>query len=282
MFFIMSNAQQTEQTSTKIQLFTNPLFGEIRTAGTSDAPQFCLNDLCAALDLAPRVVRQRLSDDVCSTYPIPDSLNRIQQTNFVNEDGLYDVILDSRKPEARQFRKWITSEVLPAIRRTGGYIHQEESDSDADIMAKALMIAQKTIDDKKQRIQMLEGENSQLQLENKTMAPKAQYTDEVLQSTNTITFTEAAKELNFRSVGAFTQRLLQDRIVFRQGGRYLPYAKYSGLGLFVSRTHKFYHTDGRPDTSVMTVITEKGRMFLHEHFGIGVEPVDFTNVRIGG
>ena len=263
-------------------MFTNPSFGTVRTAGTPDNPQFCLADLCKALDLGQSAVRQRLSDDVVSTYPIPDSLNRIQQTNFVNEDGLYDVILDSRKPEAKAFRKWITSEVLPSIRKTGGYIHQEEGDTDADIMAKALMIAQRTIEDKKQRIQILEGENEHLQLENQVLAPKAQYTDEVLQSTNTITFTEAAKELNFRSVEAFTKRLLEERIIFRQSGRYLSTAEYSGKGYFASRTHRFFHSDGRPDSSVRTVITEKGRRFLHHYFNTGMNPADFTSEMIGG
>lgn len=249
-----------------IQLFTNPTFGSVRTAGTPINPMFCLPDLCRALELNPSKVSQRLTDDVLSKYPISDELGREQLTNFVNEDGLYDVILDSRKPEAKQFRKWITSEVLPTIRKTGGYIHQEEGDTDADIMAKALMIAQKTIDDKKQRIQILEGENQHLQLENKTLAPKAQYTDEILQSTSTITFTEAAKELNFRSANALISRLLNDRVIYRQSGRLLPTARYSGKGLFTSRTHRFYHSDGTPDASVMTVVTQKGRAFLFKYF----------------
>lgn len=185
---------------------------------------------------------------------------------FVTESGMYDVIIRSDSPQAKPFRKWITSEVLPAIRKTGGYIHQEEGDTDADIMAKALMIAQRTIDDKKQRIQMLEGENHQLQQENERLAPKAQYTDEVLQSTTTITFTEAAKELNFRSSNALITRLLNDRVLFRQSGRLLPTAKYSGKGYFASRTHRFYHKDGRPDSSVMTVVTQTGRVFLWNYF----------------
>lgn len=84
-------------------------------------PVFLLNDVCNILGLAPRSVRQRLEDDVCSTYPIQDRLGRTQKATFVNEDGLYDVILDSRKPEAKRFRKWITSEVLPSIRKTGSY-----------------------------------------------------------------------------------------------------------------------------------------------------------------
>jgi len=110
-----------EQADYGIQLFTNPTFGTIRTAGTPDNPQFCLIDLCNALELNPSKVVQRLSDDVLSKYPIPDGLNRIQQTNFVNEDGMYDVILDSRKPEAKALRKWLTSDVLPTLRKTGVY-----------------------------------------------------------------------------------------------------------------------------------------------------------------
>src|SRR5699024_7687023 len=83
---------------------------------------FLLKDLCEILGLSnPRMVKDRLDDDVSSTYPIQDRLGRTQQATFVNEDGLYDVILDSRKPEAKKFRKWITSEVLPSIRKTGKY-----------------------------------------------------------------------------------------------------------------------------------------------------------------
>ncbi|KPH76096.1 phage antirepressor KilAC domain-containing protein [Oceanobacillus caeni] len=91
----------------------------------NDGPHFKLNDVCNILGLAPRTVRQRLDDDVCSTYPIQDSLGRTQQATFVNEDGLYDVILDSRKPEAKRFRKWITSEVIPSIRKHGAYMTPE-------------------------------------------------------------------------------------------------------------------------------------------------------------
>src|SRR5690625_4714721 len=85
-------------------------------------PNFLLKDVCNILELSnPRQVKTRLGDDVISNYPIQDSLGRTQQATFVNEDGLYDVILDSRKPEAKRFRKWITSEVLPSIRKIGKY-----------------------------------------------------------------------------------------------------------------------------------------------------------------
>lgn len=257
--------QQTEQTGQGVQLFTNPSFGTIRTAGTADNPQFCLADLCKILDLSVKGVNQRLDKGVISNYPLLTAGGE-QLMKFVNEDGLYDVIMDSRKPEAKQFRKWVTSEVLPSIRRHGGYLHASADESEEVIISRALILAHAKIEEGKQRIQMLEGENQRLTEQNVRMAPKAQYVDEVLQATNTCTFTEVAKELNFRNVNLFTRKLIEDKIVFRQSGRYLPCAKYSGLGLFASRTHKFYRTDGRPDSSVITVITEKGRAFLHRHF----------------
>lgn len=104
-----------------LQIFNNEEFGEVRTITKYDEVLFCLGDLCRILGLTAKGVKQRLTDEVISNYPIPDSLGRIQNAIFVNEDGLYDVILDSRKENARKFRKWVTSEVLPSIRKTGGY-----------------------------------------------------------------------------------------------------------------------------------------------------------------
>lgn len=238
--------------------------------------------MCRAVELDPGQVSRRLSDGVCSKHPISDSLGREQVANFVNEDGLYDVILDSRKSEARAFRKWITSEVLPAIRRTGGYIAAREEESEADLMARALSVAQRTLEARRQRIQMLEGERDILQKENAAMAPKAQYTDDILQSTTTVTFTEMAKELGFRGAVAFTDRLVADRIVYRQCERLLPYARYSDKGYFAARTYRFFRSNGEPDCNVRTVITQKGRMFLHEHFHVDIQPVDLTDPNVKG
>lgn len=128
-----------------LKIFESPQFGAIRTAGTSDEPMFCLADVCKALDLSAKGVNQRLTDGVISNYPIVDSLGREQQALFVNEDGLYDVIFDSRKPEAKAFRKWVTSEVLPSIRKTGGYIAASPDDTPEMIMAKALKVADATM-----------------------------------------------------------------------------------------------------------------------------------------
>lgn len=105
----------------QIQIFEDEEFGTVRTLLINGEPLFCLPDVCRILDLRVDNVITRLSNDTISKYPITDRLGRMQMTNFVNEDGLYDVILDSRKPEAKRFRKWITSEVLPSIRKRGIY-----------------------------------------------------------------------------------------------------------------------------------------------------------------
>lgn len=100
---------------------------QVRTVVIQDQPWFVLRDLCDVLEIghAP-ALKQRLSDDVVSNYPMPDSLGRMQDTTIVNEDGMYDVILESRKKEARTFRKWVTGDVLPTIRKTGSYSAQPE------------------------------------------------------------------------------------------------------------------------------------------------------------
>ncbi|KAA6308216.1 hypothetical protein EZS27_040105, partial [termite gut metagenome] len=118
-------------TKNEIKFFENPKFGKIRIVKVNKEVLFCLIDLCSVLGLNPSKVSQRLDKDVLSKYPLLTEGGE-QIANFVNEDGLYDVILESRKPEARQFRKWITSEVLPSIRKTGQYSNESLMQSKLD------------------------------------------------------------------------------------------------------------------------------------------------------
>lgn len=123
----------------------------VRTVIKDGEPWFVLSDVCKALDLStPAKVRERLDDGVSSTHTITDSLGREQQATIINEDGLYDVILESRKPEAKQFRKWITSEVIPSIRKTGSYSLQAPK-SQAELM---LMYAEQFVNMEKRVEQM--------------------------------------------------------------------------------------------------------------------------------
>ncbi len=115
-----SNLKSTDA-SEMLVVFDNPQFGQVRTfVSESGEPMFCLADVCKALGLSARGVGQRLDKGVISNYPLYTK-GGTQQALFVNEDGLYDVIFDSRKPEAKAFRKWVTKEVLPSIRKTGSY-----------------------------------------------------------------------------------------------------------------------------------------------------------------
>lgn len=114
--------QQIFYNMNDIQIFKNERFGLIRVTEVNGESMFCLTDVCKVLELGnPSQVKSRLSDGAISNEVILDSLGREQKAVFINEDALYDVIFDSRKPEAKAFRKWVTSEVLPSIRKTGGY-----------------------------------------------------------------------------------------------------------------------------------------------------------------
>lgn len=187
--------------NTAIQIFNNPEFGQIRTVVNANSePVFCLADVCSVLDLQSSAVMRRLEDDVITSHPILDSLNREQLANFVNEDGLYDVILDSRKPEARKFRKWITSEVLPSIRKSGGYIVSTENDTPEMIMARALQVAQQTIDNHKQRVQALESETKEQEKLIEKQRPAVVFMNAVTSTKSDILMRDMAKLLSQNGV----------------------------------------------------------------------------------
>lgn len=248
----------------EIQIFKNPQFGEIRTAGTADNPMFCLSDVCKSLGLSAKGVNQRLSDEVISNYPIKDSLGRTQQALFLNEDGLYDVIFDSRKPKARQFRKWVTSEVLPAIRKTGGYMATKPDDTPESIMARAVLVAQETM---KRQERELEAAKERIELQDdelRKQAPKVKYFDDVLQSSRTYTSTQMSKELGLREAEQLHKILKEGGFMFKQSGQWMLTVKYCERGYTKPRTYQFTRSDGTVGTSTTTVWTEKGRQWLHE------------------
>ena len=244
-----------------ITLFQNPQFGEVRVSELNNEPIFCLSDVCKILDLQGSAVLRRLSDDVISNHPIIDNLGRTQIANFVNEDGLYDVILDSRKPEAKAFRKWITGEVLPAIRMTGGYMISKEEDTEADIMARALLIAQSTMERQKQRLELLQNENELQKKELKASSHKVEYFDNVLQSTSVYIADQIAKELGITAI-TLNRKLVKMGILIRRNGQLLPTADYCGKGYTKTRTFYYEKTDGTKGSNCITVWTEKGREFL--------------------
>lgn len=252
------------QDATSVQIFSHDQFGQLRTIEQDkDKVWFCLSDVCQSLGLGnASQTKSRLKE---KGITINDTLTPggIQQLIFIDEPNLYRCVFQSRKPEAESFQDWVVEEILPSIRKSGGYIKALPEETPEQIMAKALIVAQKTIESHKQKLQMLEGEVDVLQAEKKVLAPKAIYTDEVLQSTSTFTLTQVAHDLGFRSVYAFTAWAKEKGLLFYQSGQWQPTAHVSGKGYFATRTARFIKSDNTIGTSLSTVVTEKGRMFLH-------------------
>lgn len=256
-------------TTNNIQVFSNSQFGEIRTIIANDGePRFCLSDVCRVLDLQAAAVSRRLSKGVISSHTLATS-GGIQNMNFVNEDGLYDAIFDSRKKEARMFRKWVTSEVLPSIRKTGGYMVTKADDTPEEIMARALQIAQSTLDRQKKRLAeqdlTIERQGHTIQEQSQQLqaaAPKVSYYDDTLMSTNTMTMTQVANSVGM-SVHALTGKLLKAGIIYRQSGQLLLRVPYCNCGLHKTRTNTYTHSDGTIGTSIYTVWTQKGVRFIN-------------------
>ena len=236
--------------NTTIQIFENNEFGAIRTMSNERGePLFCLKDVCKALELETKQVVRRLFDDVFSKHPIVDRLGRTQQATFVNEDGLYDTIFESRKPQAKLFRKWVTAEVLPAIRRQGGYMVARPTDTAESLMARAM--------------QVMRGALDRLGTELAQLRPRAAYADHVLDSISCLTTTQIAKELSM--TGTELNRLLCQRgIQYGQSGQYMLYAKYARRGYAKSRTWGFRLASGELITRSYMVWTESGREFIHQ------------------
>lgn len=244
----------------KLQLFNSPEFGDVRVIMDANSePLFCLVDVCAPLGLNPSKVSQRLVEDVLSKYPLPTSGGE-QVFNFINEDGLYDVILDSRKPKAKKFRKWVTSEVLPSIRKTGGYMTVRADETEEELMARALAVAQATLARREERLRLLEKENLQLSDKVAEMKPKADYYDMILNSPDPIAVTQIAKDYGM-SPQEFNKRLKVLGIQYKVNKQWVLYAKYQGMGYTVSHTGLKKNSTG---TWMSTVWTQKGRIFLYE------------------
>lgn len=231
----------------ELQVFT---YGgnEVRTVQKNGEPWFVLKDVCAILGIGNnRMASDRLDTDEKGVSQI-DTLGGKQEMTVINESGLYNVILRSDKPEAKPFRKWVTSEVLPSIRRTGGYIAGQENLTPEELMAKALMVAQKTLAEREARI-------ADLTVQNQIMQPKASYFDELIERHTLTNFRETAKQLGIPPK-RFVAFLMEKKYVYRdKRGKLLPYeAKNDGLFEL-----KESYNDKTQWSGTQTLITPKGR-----------------------
>ena len=241
-----------------IQIFQNAEFGSVRTADINGVPYFVGKDVAEILGYSN--TRKALLDhvdeeDKTDGVTIRDSIGREQAPVLINESGLYSLILSSKLPNAKKFKRWVTSEVIPAIRKTGGYIPHDEEMSDAEIMAKAFQISQRTIEEQHRKIGVLEIEKSHLQVENQVMAPKADYFDELVDRNLLTNFRDTAKQLGI-APKKFVTLLLEKKYIFRdQKGKLMPYQD-KNKGLFEVKECFNQKTKW---SGVQAMVTPKGR-----------------------
>ena len=171
----------------ELQIFNNEEFGEIRTVVANNEPMFCLSDVCKALEISNvGNVKQRLSEKGIHTADTPTK-GGMQKMTFISEANLYKTIFQSRKESAERFTDWVTSEVLPSIRKNGGYIAGQETLSDDELLSKALLVAHNKIAERDKII-----EQKQARIEQ--MKPKAIKAEAVATSSKSILIADMAKQ----------------------------------------------------------------------------------------
>lgn len=283
-----------------IQIFKSPQFGDIRTAiSPAGEPLFCLADICKALDLGnPSQTKQRLQIGGVTTNEVIDTKGRKQQAIFITEPNLYKCIFQSRKKEAEAFQDWVCGEVLPAIRKTGGYMVSRPEETPEQVMARALLIAQDTIDRTRARAEKAESkvillqsqskalsrENSELQYQNdylqscnnglqntvENMRPAAVFAKAVSTSPQSVLMKELAMVISQNKVGVQIgqNRLFQwmrdnGFLCSVKGERYnLPTQKAIDMGLIEVKKSTYTTSDGNTFLTNTPKITGKGQIYF--------------------
>lgn len=232
----------------ELMIFNNPEFGEIRTLEENGAVLFCGSDVAKALGYSNP--RKALSDHCRGvTKRYTPTTSGEQEMSFIPESDLYRLVFSSKLPKAEEFTDWVTGEVLPAIRKHGGYINGQENMTPEELMAKALMVAQKTLADREARI-------SALTVENQILLPKAQYFDDLVDRNLLTNFRDTAKQFHTKQ-NDFVRFLLGKKYIYRdKAGKLLPYAQHVASGLFEV---KECYNDKTEWKGTQTLITPKGR-----------------------
>ncbi|MBM7577696.1 phage antirepressor [Jeotgalibacillus terrae] len=236
----------------------------VRVMDRQGEPYFVLKDLCEILGLGQVAgVKRRLEKDVILNHPL-QTAGGTQEAVFVNEDGLYDVILESRKPSAKRFRKWITSEVLPSIRKTGGYVSNEDmfiqtylphADEQTQLMFKSTL---KTVREQNEKIAVLQ--------------PKGLFADAVSASNGSILIGDLAKLLKQNGFDTGQNRLFsllrdQGYLIKKRGANFnSPTQKAMDLGLFRIKETAVTHSDGHVTINKTTKVTGKGQQYFINKF----------------
>lgn len=249
----------------KLKIFENPEFGAIRTMEIDGEPWFVGKDVATALGYSnPRkAIADHVEQEDKNTVTIRDGIKGNPNMTVINESGVYSLILSSKLPTAKAFKRWVTSEVLPTIRKTGGYIPATPEMSDMEILSRAVLIGQRTIEQQKEQIAFEQSKNAQLSKELTQIRPAAQFALECLDSPSLFTVEQIAKDYGL-SARALNNLLKQEGLQYKRGEQWFLYARYADQGLTHSRTKEIKHSDGSVEYKMYTCWTARGRRFIHE------------------
>ena len=260
----------------QFQIFNSPEFGKVRIiVGNDGEPKFSLSDICKILGLVSTKTAQRLGDDVLSKHPIVDRLGRQQIASFINEDGLYDIILDSRKPGAKKFRKWVTSEVLPSIRKNGAYLTEktiERALNEPDFLIELATNLKKEKQAREFAEERNEVQKDIIEGQKKTISVlevRQSFVDYIMSTPSCVCITQIAKEYGTTAV-QLNKFLHEKKIQYCVNGQWLPYAGYQDKGYMKSVHVRLENNTSREHSQW----TQKGRLFLYEFLKkYGIIPV---------
>lgn len=243
---------------------------EIDVWGSVERPLFRANDLMNWLGIknVTTLIERVDKEEVLKL----NLSSRSGETWFLTEDGLYEVLMSSRKPIAKQFKKGV-KKILHEIRTKGGYIATNGNDSDEDIMARAYVIAQRTLARREERIRQLETQTEQqaetINLQKKELtvaAPKAEYYDNTLASTTCITTTQVADDLHI-TARSLNTKLKELGIIYSQSGQWHLKMPYKGWNLAGTRTYNYQSSNGEISTSTSLVWNQRGKRFIIALYG---------------
>ena len=233
----------------EIKLFENPEFGQVRVLEQDGEPWFVGKDVATLLGYKDTVnaIKAHVDDEDKGRWQVATQFGD-KETVFINESGLYSLILRSQLPEAKAFKRWITHEVIPSIRKTGGYIQGQEALSDEEIIANAMKVANRILEEREKRIAALEQEKA-------LMAPKADYFDALVDKNLLTNFRDAAKEIGVTQTELIKFCEQQGYIYRDANGSIRPYAQYARPdGYFALKDYQTEHHAG-----VQTLLTPKGK-----------------------
>lgn len=243
----------------ELQIFKNEQFGEVRTADINGESFFNLKDCCKILEIknSKDVVKRLNPKGVVTTDLLTNG--GTQQANFINESNFYKLVFQSRKPEAEKFADWVTSEVLPTIRKHGAYVTDQKAVEIATNPDALGAFLQNIAD----QVKRLEAKNATLEVELKETKPKAEYYDLMLANKGLIKTSAIAKNYG-RSAQAFNKLLHKLKIIYKQGDTWLPYAKYQTHNYVQLEPFAYKNSQGHDDVKMRTKWTMKGHIFLYE------------------